>query len=1081
MNDVPDCAPRGRALDAGVSFIVQAPAGSGKTELLIQRFLALLARVERPEEIAAITFTIKAAAEMRGRIFEALRAARQGERPQSAHEARTWDLARAALERNDTLGWKLEESAERLRVQTIDALCASLTRQMPVLSRFGAQPESLEDATALYAQAAHNLVLRLEEGGEVAEDVARLLGHVDNNAAEAQRLIADMLMRRDHWIRTLREGVDRRRLDDALNEMRQAAVARTKALWPIDVAKPKLDTIGWLALSRQLLTTTEKTWRVKDGLAQRLAGNEPLRAAFEALQDVPADDYSERQYDALEAIVRLAPHAISELHYVFSMRHQCDFVEVAQGALRALETDEGPTDLLLALDYRIRHILVDEFQDTSFTQFDLLERLTSGWEPGDGRTLFLVGDPMQSIYRFREAEVGLFLKAWTEGIGTVSLEPLTLSANFRSQAGIVDWVNATFEALMPPQEDMHSGAVKYAHSQPVHEREDVSVEVHPFFDGDAQGEATAVARIARDAMSRGTVAILVRGRSHLLEIMPKLREAKLPFRAIEIELLGHRPVVQDLLALARAISHLGDRTAWLAVLRAPWCGLPLADLHPIAAQPENSTIWEGLNDATRGISADGLARSRAAREVLGRAIAVRSRSSLRAAVERAWLALGGPACIQDTTDLEDAEIFLDHLEASEVAGAIPDMALFEETLARLYAVPDLSAPDSLQVMTIHKAKGLEFDTVIVPGLGSGSGRDDRKLFMWMETPARSLLLAPINPAGTKGDEIYEYIRSLDKEKADHENGRLLYVAATRTRRRLHLLGDTKLDEHGKVRAPAKGCLLHKLWPALERHFVAPAERRAAVPRRAPLAAAHRRRGGEGLDEEARGTRARLHPPRARRGRSRRGRSRPGLRSRGVRLVRDARRQARPVDPRPAARRAQRIPALDGDGRRAAHAGDRPRLRGRCRRHLDRRLQDEHARGRRRRGLPAEGAGALPRPARRLRRRARQARCAARSLLPVAQGLARVVVAATAGSPESRCAQRVSRAPGCFASSITSAPSERSAISCRKPSTARMSPNLCRRSLLMRSSPAVCGPRRKSTASNATACGGIASTLPTFCA
>ena len=838
MNDVkpvPDSGERERALDPGVSFIVQAPAGSGKTELLIQRFLALLGRVERPEEIAAITFTIKAAAEMRGRIFEALRAARRGGRPESAHEARTWDLARAALERNDALGWKLEESADRLRVQTIDALCASLTRQMPVLSRFGAQPESLEDATALYAEAAHNLVLKLEDGGEIAEDVARLLGHVDNNAAEAQRLIADMLMRRDHWIRTLREGVDRRRLDAALSEMRTAAVARTKALWPRDVPAPQLDTIGWLALSRQLLTTTEKTWRAKDGLAQRLSGNEPLRAALEALQDVPADDYSDRQYEALAAILRLAPHAISELHYVFSMRHQCDFVEVAQGALRALETDEGPTDLLLALDYRIRHVLVDEFQDTSFTQFDLLVRLTSGWEPGDGRTLFLVGDPMQSIYRFREAEVGLFLKAWNEGIGTVSLEPLTLSANFRSQAGIVEWVNATFEALMPPREDIHSGAVKYAPSQPVHEREDAAVHVHPFFDGDAQGEAEAVARIARDALAMGTAAILVRSRSHLLEIMPKLRDAKLPFRAIEIELLGHRPVVQDLLALARAISHLGDRTAWLAVLRAPWCGLALADLHAVAAQPETSTIWEGFNDASREISADGRERSQRVREVLGRAVARRLRSSLRVAVERAWLALGGPACAENLTALEDAGIFLDHLEASEVAGAIPDMSRFEESLARLYALPDLSAPDSLQVMTIHKAKGLEFDTVIVPGLGSGSGRDDRKLFMWMETPARKLLLAPINPTGAKGDDIYEYIRCLDKEKADHENGRLLYVAATRAKRRLHLIGDTKLDEHGKVRAPTKGCLLHKLWPALDHHFIAPAQRRAVVPKPAVAA------------------------------------------------------------------------------------------------------------------------------------------------------------------------------------------------------------------------------------------------------
>src|SRR6185369_17731383 len=126
--------------------------------------------------------------------FEALHAARHEQRPQSPHEARTWDLARAALERNDAMGWKLEESADRLRVQTIDALCASLTRQMPVLSRFGAQPESLEDASALYAEAARALLACLEVQGHAArDDIERLLSHVDNNAAEAENLIADML------------------------------------------------------------------------------------------------------------------------------------------------------------------------------------------------------------------------------------------------------------------------------------------------------------------------------------------------------------------------------------------------------------------------------------------------------------------------------------------------------------------------------------------------------------------------------------------------------------------------------------------------------------------------------------------------------------------------------------------------------------------------------------------------------------------------------------------------------------------------------------------------------------------------
>ena len=837
--EVPDLQERARALDPQRSFIVQAPAGSGKTELLIQRVLALLGGVERPEEIAAITFTIKAAAEMRRRVFEALHDARHEAQPQAPHDARTWDLARAALERNDALGWKLEENADRLRVQTIDALCASLTRQMPVLSRFGAQPESIEDARAMYGEAARNLLAALEDPDDSASpDIARLLTHLDNNAAEAEKLLADMLLRRDHWIRTLRGATERPALEKALDEVRRAAVTGARALWPARLRSPGGDVDAWIAFAHELLTKDGK-WRKRHPTAQALRDDGLLQEALRSLQALPPAGYTPQQWDALEAIARLAPRAVAELQLVFAQRGQADFVEIAQGALRALEDEHGPTDLLLALDYRIRHILVDEFQDTSMTQFELLEKLTSGWEAGDQRTLFLVGDPMQSIYRFREAEVGRFLQAWHRGIGSLRLEPLTLAANFRSQAGIVAWVNAKFTRIMPPVDDIHSGAVKYAASRAVHPAEDESVSLHSFAEGERAGEGRCVAQIVAaaleqpglDAAKPSTVAILVRNRKHLLEVLPRLREAGLPFRAIEIERLGHRPVVQDLLALTRALTHVADRTAWLAVLRAPWCGLTLADLLVLCADSEQGTVWLAMNAEARvaALSADGRGRLLRTRAVLARALGNRRRSSLRWAVEGAWLALGGPVCVENATDLEDAEIYLDHLEGTEDAGAISDIAAFEATVAELFALPDLEAPERLQVMTIHKAKGLEFDTVILPGLDAGAGRDERKLFMWMETPEASLLLAPINPAGSDGDPIYEFIRALDKKKADHENARLLYVAATRAKRRLHLLGCVGIDDHGAVQEPSKGSLLRKLWPALAGEFPVPEARAAAAP------------------------------------------------------------------------------------------------------------------------------------------------------------------------------------------------------------------------------------------------------------
>src|SRR5208282_6001314 len=103
-------------------------------------------------------------------------------------------------------------------------------------------------------------------------------------------------------------------------------------------------------------------------------------------------------------------------------------------------------------------------QDTSHTQFELLKTLTAGWEPGDGRTLFLVGDPMQSIYRFRQADVSLFLKARESGIGSITLEPLQLQTNFRSRPAVIAFVNSACGQTFPVEHDIEAGAIAYSES-----------------------------------------------------------------------------------------------------------------------------------------------------------------------------------------------------------------------------------------------------------------------------------------------------------------------------------------------------------------------------------------------------------------------------------------------------------------------------------------------------------------------------------------------------------------------------------------------------------------------------------------
>lgn len=877
---------RQQALDVTGSYIVQAPAGSGKTELLIQRILALLATVRQPEEILAITFTRKAAAEMHRRLLESLDAAQTLPKPEQAHAAQTWALAQAVLDRDRERDWQLLASPARLQVMTIDGLCAMLARRMPWLARFGEAPTIAEEPAELYRRAAESLLARLERGGPEAGAIERLLAHLDNQLPLLRDLLTLMLARRDQWLRHLdrtdpmraRPALEHALVLQILTALHQLRVALDETLlaelctlgaWAAanletaDAAHPLAalsDVAGvpavsvealpaWLALAHLLLTgdgelrkTVSKTLGFPAGSAspasemkaRMLAALERLRAHPAAVQRVrelrhlPATAYSDSQWHVLAALIELLPMADRELREIFRATGEVDFAEIARGALAALGDELAPTDLLLHLDSRLRHILVDEFQDTSRGQFELLARLTAGWQPDDGRTLFVVGDPMQSIYRFREAEVGLYLRVRARGLETVRLEPLTLAANFRSQAGLVEWFNATFARLFPAVEDDMRGAVPFAAAAPVRAAVSGSAVTLTCFVGrDDSAEAAAVVELirrSRDADPQGRVAILVRSRSHLAAMIPALRTAGLVWHAQEIDLLNTRPVIRDLLALTRALLHPGDRVAWLSLLRAPWCGLSIDDLLRLCGDQADAAIWACLSGQTGQpalfslLSADGQARLARVVPVLERVLAGKGRVPLRRLVETAWLALNGPAGLT-AGDLDDANQLFALIEELDDGGDLVRLEALEERLARLYASPDPSAGPGLQLMTIHKAKGLEFDTVILPGLGRGVRGPERSLLLWQEQlePDRSgegLLLAPL-PASAADDRdpTYRAIATIHAEKERLETLRLLYVAATRARQRLHLLGHVGKAGEGELQ-PAAGSLLRVAWPVL---------------------------------------------------------------------------------------------------------------------------------------------------------------------------------------------------------------------------------------------------------------------------
>ena len=890
---VVDADVRAEVIDPARSFIVQAPAGSGKTGLLTQRYLRLLATVDHPEEIVAITFTRKAAGEMRERIVGALHAAGHDTPPDDAHARRTWALARAARERDAEAGWGLTRHPARMRVQTIDSFNVTLTRQMPWMSGLGAPPAIHDNATDLHVLAARRVIARLEDDAPWADAIATLLGHLDNRVDTAVELLAGMLARRDPLLRHLlgaRGGDDRavleaafatetarhlhrlctalpRALHDEIAVLaaigagtlvaedpdRAGALAACDALEALPGADP--DRLPqWLGI-RHLLLTNDGDWRKPGGINKRLGfptsrGDEKarLKAVLEALDGhdiartlldqvkvLPPARFDDAQEVVLGAIREVIRVAVAELQLVFRERGEIDHAESALRALRALGDEQAPTDLALALDHRIRHVLVDEFQDTSTSQFELLAALTRGWTPGDGRTLFLVGDPMQSIYRFREAEVGLFMRARSEGVGEASPERRRLAVNFRSRPALVDWVNAAFPTILGGEEDAAAGAVAFESSVPFDASADGGVAVHPQVgpQRDAHAEARTVVALARERLAEtadGTVAVLVRGRRQLMAILPALRDAGLRAQAVEIESLAARPIVQDLLALTRALVHPGDRTAWLAVLRARWCGLALADLEVLAGVARDGVIATRLGDVRvgGGLSVDAQRRLARVAPVLQTALDQRRRASLRHRVETTWRALGGPQVAASAVALEDAEAFLALLEHTERAADLDDVNALDDAIHALYGRPDPEADARLQVMTIHKSKGLEFDSVILPGLDQGVRGNDSPLLQWMERPRMDgdpeLLLAPVRAKHAHDhDPHYRFISALAREKDAHEQGRLLYVAVTRAIRRLDLLGWVRADQDdsGAMQAgsPSSGSLLARLWPAVEAAFV----------------------------------------------------------------------------------------------------------------------------------------------------------------------------------------------------------------------------------------------------------------------
>jgi len=926
----PDQVQRERALDSTRSILVQAPAGSGKTDLLTRRFLRLLTEVEEPGQVVAITFTNAAAAEMRHRILAELEDAAANP-AQETSEFSLDSLAHRALAHSQALGWKLLDLPAQLRILTIDAFCRELALQQPLLSGLGGGLEIAAQPDELYRRAARETLAKIDQiGSALSTAIEELLLWRDNNWQEMENLLVAMLKSRDRWMHdfvlerepdweSLRNRLERpfanavrATLMQLSQILDQAPGAQVEALelarfaceeyganspWELaEIAEFSTDPFPegienahdfFLSLS-DFLQTQKGNWRSERGLKTsdgfpssprgkagkarfaaliaQLSAIPGLEAALAAVRNLPPAHYTEEDWRIVRSCFTLLRHAAAELQIAFAEAGRVDFIEVAQIAQRVLRGDDGlPTDAALAVSDNIRHILVDEFQDTSRRQHQLLSSLIAAWPERPGRTCFVVGDPMQSIYFFRDADSELFPRVKFAGLEIPQEEPLLfdfvpLQANFRTVPELVTQLNEIFVEVFDVN---NSSDIPFSAATPARigsRITDSPFSLHLDFtpaagrssfldqknekDAAREKQIEEIVALIRSHLSRMEqarmsgekfrIAVFGRARKHLVPIAAALREAEIPFRAVELEKLADRPEVLDALALARALLQPENRVAWLGLLRAPWCGLSLNDLHTLAGnddqEPRPRPVPELLAERIALLCEAGRPAAARLLQEIASASALRASqptASLGSWLEQVWLLMGGAACVDDTGrgNLNLLWSCLDRLPNGEQDLLGPGL---NAALNKLTAQPDPAAGSDcgVQLMTIHKSKGLEFEVVIVPELQARGGSGSHKMLSWLERgltePDESgeiteFLIAPFQRKGADRSRAKSWVDWIYREREAQETRRILYVAATRAREELHLFARPacKEEEGSYTLMEPANSLLATAWPGMQ--------------------------------------------------------------------------------------------------------------------------------------------------------------------------------------------------------------------------------------------------------------------------
>ena len=863
-----DTEARRFAVDPANSVVLEASAGTGKTTVLVQRYVNLLKAGVEPANILAITFTRKAATEMRDRIIRELRGA-------------------ASLSEFDKARWvALRDRLGEISISTIDAFCLSLLREFPLeadldpgfdladeteVPRF--VEEALDGSMRIFARLA-----------ETDQDVALVLAQLGSTRTRLglasllqRRLVADGALERflARGPSDLTADVVCRRAAEALRDAFRTApggLAQLLATGPsghprfqlfvreaarldrIHEASPAEIRATLDRVAQHFLTQEGRTRKASGGIPPYNASHYPSAAAArqhresvalvgERVEQVVRAFARDLNVVLSRGVRRMFRIAVAQYRRTLAARAALDFSDVLERALELLRRMDEFSQSRFRLESRYHHVLVDEFQDTSRAQWELVSLLVQSWGAGQGLasnpSIFIVGDRKQSIYRFRDAEVAVLHDAarHIDALRPDGSAKRSIARSFRAVPELLAFVNDVCSAMsqpgaraddftyleadrFPPARDQDAPAEGFrgpvlgiaVADDPATCAKAVADEIARIIGQETvRDKKTGVARAARP----GDIAILFRSRTSHREFEQELAARHIPAYVYKGLGFFDADEIKDATALLRYLAQPRSDLRAAAFLRSSFVRISdpaLAALAPRLADAligERPPLLDTLDDEDRRVLdfvrlqvplwlslVDRIPPAELFERLLPEAAyAFELRGRRR---HQAWENL------KKMRGLVRRVQNRGYATLSRLADHIDSLTAGDESNAVLEAL------DAVNLMTVHASKGLEFPVVFIVNMARGAGG--------VPPPVRVVVGGEDGKASVSVSPFMSETDELEREREQHETRRLLYVAMTRARDRLYFSSALK----DGVLSPARGALAEVLPDSCKAVFTAAA-------------------------------------------------------------------------------------------------------------------------------------------------------------------------------------------------------------------------------------------------------------------